>query len=541
MVAVARGAKSSYRVYHHETRNRFDRALVILLMLLATYLVYDKNTCPPCDAASRRNSVESHSLLLNHVRQQEEEEEEPEGDVQEDESLPSYPSGTIVQKKHQKKSQSSSSSSSSHGSGGGYHSSSSKNKKSVGSKQSSNGKSSQGASKSSSGQSQSTKSDGSSSSSAVSTSSRQQSKFIKQGSKWKNKYDVVHIVTTRYMQLQPDLMDLGKARNDLMRVFALPGFVQQTTQEYIWIIFTDPNLAPELLNEVVDMIQPYPNILLLGMNNGMNNFKAPDWMKHIQHVFSGDMDLLQDYRQAAKHRVLLETRLDADDSIFVEMMDAVQKQAADTLGIRAMAANYDPTQLEKEYRILCTEHHLEWGYFNPWDKSSVKGHLFGIHKPEWCVSAGLTHVFQVGTVKDDLPTTSHHKMNENIPQCGTTKTEILQARNCIERINAKNYKYIMMRSRTPTSAGMLGVIPKKEVIESDTWKHKQDLTWETVIPRNFGIQPQSIYDLRERLKGNMENILKDALKGQCTKAEFTCKDETKRDLNNLLQAVKDNS
>ena len=179
---------------------------------------------------------------------------------------------------------------------------------------------------------------------------------------------------------------------------------------------------------------------------------------------------------------------------------------------------------------------MEWGYFNPWDKTSEKGHLFGVQHSEFCISAGLTYGYQVGTTKEDLPTISHHRMSVKIPICKKTPDN----RNCLERINAKDYKYIMMRSRTPTSAGMLGVIPEQKVIESDTWKNKQELTWKNVIERNFKTTPQSIWDLRKRLKSNMVNILKDALAGQCTKAEFTCKDSTKKDLQKLLDAINEN-
>ena len=162
--------------------------------------------------------------------------------------------------------------------------------------------------------------------------------------------------------------------------------------------------------------------------------------------------------------------------------------------------------------------------------------MFGVQHSEFCISAGLTYGYQVGTTKEDLPTISHHRMSVKIPICKKTPDN----RNCLERINAKDYKYIMMRSRTPTSAGMLGVIPEQKVIESDTRKNKQELTWKNVIERNFKTTPQSIWDLRKRLKSNMVNILKDALAGQCTKAEFTCKDSTKKDLQKLLDAINEN-
>jgi len=474
------------KVYYYERASVFDRALILLLGLACIFLVNMKNNCPPC----AQQQLQQPLALQQYAAK-------PNEGLSSKSSTSS--SSSLLKKKKT--------------SGGGSSSSSS----GAGEKKFTSSKSV--------------------ASQPPSGDNLQGKKFIKEGSKWKNKYDIVHIMTTRYMQMQPNLMHLGKARNDLMRVFALPGIVSQSTQEFIWILFTDPELNQELLDEILDMIKPYPNIFLLGMNNGMNNFRTVGWMQNIKKVFSGDMQMLKDYQKASKHRVLLETRLDADDSIFVEMMDSVQKQAADTMGKRAIESQYDPEKLEKEYRIFCTEHHLEWGYFNPWDKKSEKGHLFGVQHSEFCISAGLTYGYQVGTAKEDLPTVSHHRMSVKMPICKKAANN----RNCIERTNPKDYKYIMMRSRTPTSAGMLGVIPSKQVVESDTWKHKQDLTWENLIQKNFAIKPQDIWDLRARLKGSMVNILTDALAGQCTKAEFTCKDSTKKDLQTLLDAVKENS
>jgi len=521
------------KVYYYERASLFDRLLILLLGLACIFLVNMKSHCPPCaeydkvlalakeheDHSSsaggdyKKSSLKSRSSLKNKSSSSKssfedyEKKSTPEGDEDKGDDEEETSDEKFQKWKEDKLSPSS-----------GLSLKEKKGKTKNGGEKKNGGEMTNGREKKEKG-------------------SIQSMKGIKEDSKWKNKHDVVHIIVTRYMQLQPDLMHLGKARNDLMRVFTLPTIVQQTTQEFIWCIFTDPDLNQELLDEIIEMIKPYPNILLLGMNNGMNNFKDYGWMANIKKVFSGDEQMLKDYQKASKQRVFLETRLDADDSIYVEMVDSVQKQAADTMGKRAKIHKYNVKEMKKEYRIFCNEHHLEWGYFNPWEKASEQGHLFGVQHSEFCISAGLTYGFNVGTTKGDLPTTSHHRMSVKIPTCD----KAVDGRNCLERINAKDYKYIMMRSRTPTSAGMLGVIPGKNVIESDTWKHKQDLTWANVIPRNFGIEPQSIWDLRKRLKGTMEDILKDALEGQCTKAEFTCKDSTKEDLNKLLDAVKANS
>jgi hypothetical protein len=283
-------------------------------------------------------------------------------------------------------------------------------------------------------------------------------------------------------------------------------------------------------------------------------------MKQIENVVSGDWQRLMDYQTASMTRVLLETRIDADDSIFVDMMNSVQRQAMNTLGQNAKANRHassynQKSNNNKEFRVFCTESHLEWGYFNPWDKESEKGHLFGITEPFFCISAGLTYGYQIGTKPQDLPTKAHNFLHKTVPTCNNDNNDDSNdskdtmnigihsnnKTNCLERIHAGTYKYIMLRSRTPTSAGMQGVIPTHAVRNSVEWKNMQEETWNSTIERNFAVTPESIWQLRLKFKNNMEHILQDALRGQCTKAEFTCKDSTKASLQKLLAQVAENS
>jgi len=86
-------------------------------------------------------------------------------------------------------------------------------------------------------------------------------------------HPLVHIVNTRFMQEQGHLKALGRARLYLFQTFCLPSMVQQSTQQFLWIIKTDPQLDPTLLRELIATVEPYPNIYLVASNK---NFMIRD-------------------------------------------------------------------------------------------------------------------------------------------------------------------------------------------------------------------------------------------------------------------------
>lgn len=77
------------------------------------------------------------------------------------------------------------------------------------------------------------------------------------------KGELFHIIKTRFMQHQPRLLELGKARLELFKTFCLPSMLHQTTQNFFWIIYTDPELHPDLLKEMKKLLKPYPHFYLL--------------------------------------------------------------------------------------------------------------------------------------------------------------------------------------------------------------------------------------------------------------------------------------
>ena len=204
----------------------------------------------------------------------------------------------------------------------------------------------------------------------------------------KNEHGIVHILVTRFNQMQTGLPYLGQARFELFKTFSVPSVKAQSTQDFLWMVFTDPKLDETLLQQMLDQLKDFPNAVLIGLNTVPKDFVLEDWIDKIDKMFLGDKEMIRDYINASKTRILLETRLDADDSLYKDMMRNIQLQTARTLGVQAKEHRWNPDSFKpKQYRVFCAEHHLEWGYFNPWEPKSKKGHLVDVYEPDFCVSS----------------------------------------------------------------------------------------------------------------------------------------------------------
>ena len=74
------------------------------------------------------------------------------------------------------------------------------------------------------------------------------------------------------MQFQPNLLHLGHARLALFETFCLPSMLSQTNQNFLWVIRTDPDLNPELLQQLIRLLEGRPNFILLGSTDNPPGF-----------------------------------------------------------------------------------------------------------------------------------------------------------------------------------------------------------------------------------------------------------------------------
>ncbi len=80
-------------------------------------------------------------------------------------------------------------------------------------------------------------------------------------------WPLIHIVQSRFMQEQGPLETLGMARLKLFESFCLPSMVQQTSQNFFWIIKTDPQFTTTAaFGRLFELVKPHHNIYLVASN-----------------------------------------------------------------------------------------------------------------------------------------------------------------------------------------------------------------------------------------------------------------------------------
>eukprot|EP00522_Entomoneis_paludosa_P009371 CAMPEP_0172440204 /NCGR_PEP_ID=MMETSP1065-20121228/917_1 /TAXON_ID=265537 /ORGANISM="Amphiprora paludosa, Strain CCMP125" /LENGTH=427 /DNA_ID=CAMNT_0013188989 /DNA_START=18 /DNA_END=1301 /DNA_ORIENTATION=+ len=353
---------------------------------------------------------------------------------------------------------------------------------------------------------------------------------------WKNKYDLVHVFQTDFLQYQQDLVNLGKARLDLFETFTLPSMLQQTNKQWLWMMYVDPNLNPEFKGHLLSLVENIPNIVVMAHHRvekeDFRSLHGMDLNTVGDHILAGDARLLIDYYRAAQSHVLIETRLDADDALSHHFAESMQGQAASTIGLSTDTM---------DYRVYCAENHIEWRYYPP-NETTGDSYVVHYHNPEFCVNSGLTIGYQLDARERHLIHTEQCYFAFWMDSCGDRPMQIYyengrQKHRCLARIFMPDQSdQVVLMARTPTAAGMKHVLgtgtdtPYQDTYESH---EKQKEAW-NMIQKDFSITRQKVVELKHRMEKNIENILHEALLGQCTK-HHSCKDSSKKKLGKLLE------
>eukprot|EP00522_Entomoneis_paludosa_P011427 CAMPEP_0172450414 /NCGR_PEP_ID=MMETSP1065-20121228/8755_1 /TAXON_ID=265537 /ORGANISM="Amphiprora paludosa, Strain CCMP125" /LENGTH=1261 /DNA_ID=CAMNT_0013202195 /DNA_START=111 /DNA_END=3896 /DNA_ORIENTATION=+ len=242
---------------------------------------------------------------------------------------------------------------------------------------------------------------------------------------WQNEYNLVHVVETQFMEHQAHLQDLGQARLKLFKTFTLPSMIQQTSKQYLWIIWTDPNLNGPVLDSIIQIVSRIPNAVLMardsadsqGSRAAITDFRSlyniPE-SDVSRHILEGNAKLVIDYHIASQSRLLVETRLDADDAVARNFVESVQNHAARTIG----------QQVDNEQRIqmFCPEHHVEWRYYKPQDEEYEQGHLIHFHNKQICINSGLSVAYHLHATHKQLKfldssNQSYNNVQQKLPMC----------------------------------------------------------------------------------------------------------------------------
>ena len=399
-------------------------------------------------------------------------------------------------------------------------------------------------------------------------------------------FEGVHVVQTRFMQHQPHLLTLGLARLALFETFCLPTILSQTNQNFLWILRADPNLNPELRQNMMKLLGGRPNFIFMGSNYNRYGFSRGNTYESFDDyvlaekprkenkedlgtpaaVWSGNFTLLREAyeRLESGQGVILETRLDADDGLHHDFVKTIQEEAIRYL--TRHGKDVSKKESDENWRVWCVDSNVQWHPIDPYPNSkrevgflkkdydkvcvtpgkTVIAILFS-HCPRlkmcsnFCCSflytQGLTYGLGAAVNMSSIPIIQHHKLLSILTKCDISQKK----RSCVDRIKSLDPGAI--RSRTITSAGMNNVFSGQEsqdgiLLKEDHKKQQaeQDALWRSVNDA-FRISHSSMVTTRKLLLEYGAEIAEENLSGQCLPGamEFSCKKEAKSSLISFLE------
>ena len=341
------------------------------------------------------------------------------------------------------------------------------------------------------------------------------------------KGEVFHIIKTRFMQYQPKLVELGKARLELFKTFCLPSMLHQTTQNFFWLIYTDPDLDEFLLEEMKKLLKPYPHFYLVPSLIDKRGQGGKDILRKLKpedfHI--GDTDMLFSNLKYVNWLAVLESRFDADDALNINYVEEVQRRGYDV---------FVKDKGGRDWMFWCINQAVEWHWVGPGNRQSLQ--TFGAlvisrnyADDNFCHTPGLTVGVARGTFTRTVAKAPHHLLYQMLEEEDTNCGSTYHGTECLDFIT--NFDQCALRSRTPTSASManvnsLGARVTKQAAEQAVER------WTNVI-KDFALLPKNTKDTNIYLMENMRPILEDALRGQCTEGH-SCRDEARGALEELI-------
>ena len=165
----------------------------------------------------------------------------------------------------------------------------------------------------------------------------------------------IHTITSRFMQSQSKLKHLTHARFLLFKTFCLPSIVGQSVMvnyinqlsnattannmidpPFLWFIKVDPELDRSVLNKMIDLVKPYPNIYIIDNLLPMHNYwkeegTLRELLQYNPTPHTGDFAMLKRAFSWRNKYISLETRLDADDGLHKGYIERIQDEASSRL------------------------------------------------------------------------------------------------------------------------------------------------------------------------------------------------------------------
>lgn len=315
----------------------------------------------------------------------------------------------------------------------------------------------------------------------------------------------IHIVRSRYQQGQPNATVLGLARLQLFEAFCLPSMLSQTTQNFVWLIYTDPHLDAGLRQAMVDLLKPYGRFFFIAsMHNVLwKDGQATNLTEAT--VYTGNQTLLEHIMAQRNMVPVLETRLDADDALHVRYLEDVQREAADFFyrqGVRWM--------------YWCVQHELQWywiGHKGQSDEQKTHGLTLALANQDFCPTPGLTLGYNNGVDMATIYRRKHslliqrlRKKNETNNFCGPNRP----GPACIQIV--RRYPFPALRTRTPTSSSM--IMEEFDAHKLVEFAHRNTSAFD-LLASDFGIPRYNCARTIQYLNDNIMCLATAALRDIC--------------------------
>ncbi len=272
-------------------------------------------------------------------------------------------------------------------------------------------------------------------------------------------------------------------------------------------------------------------------------------------IYTGNIPKLKAAIALRELRLILETRLDADDGLHTKYIEYIQTEALNRF--LPNDTDDDSSAPIPNWLYWCSRRHIEWhsgtdGSITKNQEKSVGsselGYMNMVQHDKICVTPGITIGYntQDETTKDiiDAPLYGHdvlYKRVINTTSCYSddrdddddgddNETETPRG-PCLELI--EDFLFCAIRSRTWTSTGM----EKVDLHHVDVSVQDKDFTeklWR-VSEYAFGVTKTSVQKTQKFLVSNKQAIAKENLLGQCTLGH-SCKDSAKKKLRKIVNS-----
>jgi hypothetical protein len=380
-------------------------------------------------------------------------------------------------------------------------------------------------------------------------------------------WPLVHIVNTRFMQEQGPLTTLGMARFKLFMTFCFPTMINQSVQNFFWIIKMDPKFTTTFIFQLfVNAVQDYPNIYLVASNQ--NYLISPDqegsWRDGAEgldllgsRIYTGNITQLHQAIALRNERPILETRLDADDGLHAFYIQYIQSVAM---------KQFKRSENAPRWLYWCTRRHIEWHSSMSTTNNntntkkgatskelqlpskelppSKEGLVNPVQHSKLCITPGITVGYNVGVESKDVPVHSHDLLYANLVNStacygakgGASKSSSSSSigGSCLNLV--QELAFCAVRSRTWTSAGMQNVpLEQKYLLKSEM----VGKLWQ-LLEERFSINRTMAEETQAYLIQHERQIAYENLLGQCTTGH-SCKDQAKQDLQQYIIQHEDSS